>query len=85
MPKYKPIKEGIVDRFISAVFKRVGSGLESATIRNISKKDPELGKKLKNVQSARKNLDTYLKKNLSAKEKRQMANNEIPDFIKQSL
>ena len=40
MPKYKKVNEGVVDRFIGAIFTKVGKGLESATIRKISKPDP---------------------------------------------
>ena len=35
MPKYKNITEGIVDRFIHAIFKKAASGLESATINRL--------------------------------------------------
>ena len=70
MPKYKEVNEGIVDNFISALFTRVGKGLESRTISKLKKKDPELAKKMQKIQDARKDLEKefkdledYLKKN----------------------
>ena len=46
MPKYKPIKEGVIDNFITRVFTSVGKGLESRALKKISQSDPELAKKL---------------------------------------
>ena len=85
MPKYKEVNEGIVDNFISALFTRVGKGLESRTIYKLKKKDPELAKKMQKIQDARKDLEKELSKKLTSKEKKQVANNEIPDFMKQYI
>lgn len=85
MPKYKNVNEGIVDRFISSVFKKIGSGVESRTISKLKKKDPELAKKMQKIQDARKDLEKELYKKLTSKEKKQVANNEIPDFMKQYI
>ena len=85
MPNYKNVNEGVVDRFITAVFKKIGSGVESRTISQIKKKDPELAKQMQKIKDARKDLEKTLSKKLSSKEKKQMANNEIPDFINQYL
>jgi len=41
MSKYKKVNEGIIDNFISALFNKAGKGLESATIRKLSKTDPD--------------------------------------------
>ncbi len=81
MPKYKKVNEGVVDRFIGAIFTKVGKGLESATIRKISKADPELGKQFQDLQNAKKRLEI----SLDAKTKKQLANDEIPDIVKQAL
>jgi hypothetical protein len=85
MPNYKNVNEGVVDRFITAVFKKIGSGIESKAISQIKNKDPELANKMQKIQDARKDLEKTLSKKLSSKEKKQMANNEIPDFINQYL
>ena len=62
MPKYKEVNEGIVDNFISALFTRVGKGLESRTISKLKKKDPELAKKMQKIQDARKDLEKLMRK-----------------------
>tara|TARA_R100001015_G_C4505395_1_gene78669 strand:+ start:236 stop:496 length:261 start_codon:yes stop_codon:yes gene_type:complete len=85
MPNYKKVNEGIVDRFLTAVFKKIGSGVESRAISVLKKKDPELAKQMQKIQDARKDLEKTLSKKLSSKEKKQIANNEIPDFINQYL
>ena len=78
MPKYKKINEGIVDRFIGAIFTKVGKGLESATIRKIGASDPELAKQFKELQATKKRLE----KTLSKKTKKQLAKGEMPDIFK---
>jgi len=78
MPKYKKVNEGIVDRFIGALFTKVGKGLESATIRKIGKSDPELAKQFKELQATKKRLE----KTLSKKTKKQLAKGEMPDIFK---
>jgi hypothetical protein len=40
---------------------------------------------MQKIKDARKDLEKTLSKKLSSKEKKQMANNEIPDFINQYL
>ena len=78
MPKYKKVNEGIVDRFIGALFTKVGKGLESATIRKIGASDPELAKQFKELQATKKRLE----KTLSKKTKKQLAKGEMPDIFK---
>ena len=53
MPKYKQVNEDIVDTFINKLFLLVGKGLESATIRSLSKSDPELAKQMKDLKFLR--------------------------------
>jgi len=77
MPKYKKVNEGVVDRFIGAIFTKVGKGLESATIRKISKADPELGKQFQDLQKTKKRLE----KTLSKKTKQQIARGEMPSIF----
>ena len=77
MPNYKKVNEGVVDRFIGAIFTKVGKGLESATIRKISKADPELGKQFQDLQKTKKRLE----KTLSKKTKQQIARGEMPSIF----
>ncbi len=81
MPKYKKVNEGVVDRFIGAIFTKVGKGLESATIRKISKADPELGKQFQDLQKTKKRLE----KTLSKKTKQQIARGEMPSIFTKDL
>tara|TARA_R100000008_G_scaffold84107_1_gene70743 strand:- start:1478 stop:1726 length:249 start_codon:yes stop_codon:yes gene_type:complete len=81
MPKYKNITEGIVDRFIHAVFKKAAGGLESATINKLKKSDPELAKEFQKLKDAR----ARIQKQISKKSKKQFADKQIPDVIKQYL
>ena len=78
MPKYKRVNEDIVDTFINKLFLLVGKGLESATIRNLSKSDPELAKQIKDLQQTRKDIA----KTITRKQRRQLSRNELPDVVK---
>ena len=44
MSNYKKVNEGIIDKFIEKVFTIAAKGKSNAVLRDISKKDPELGK-----------------------------------------
>ena len=81
MPKYKRVNEDIVDTFINKLFLLVGKGLESATIRSLSKSDPELAKQMKDLKQTRKDIE----KTITRKQRSQMNRNELPDVIKQVL
>ena len=81
MPKYKEVNEGIVDNFISALFTRVGKGLESRTINKLRKTDPELAKQFQDLQNKKKEI----RKSLSKKTLKKIRNNEIPDVIKHAM
>ena len=61
MPKYKRVNEDIVDTFINKLFLLVGKGLESATIRGLSKSDPELAKHMKDLKQTRKDIEKTIK------------------------
>ena len=58
-----------------------GKGLESATIRKISKADPELGKQFQDLQKTKKRLE----KTLSKKTKQQIARGEMPSIFTKDL
>ena len=77
MPNYKNVNEGIVDRFIDAVFNKVGKGLESATLNRLKKTDPKLAKDIESLQKTKKDIE----KRLSKQSKKAIANNEIPPGI----
>ena len=81
MPKYKEVNESIVDNFISALFHRVGKGLESRTINKLKKTDPELAKQFQDLQNKKKEI----RKSLSKKTLKKIRNNEIPDVIKHAM
>jgi len=80
MPKYKKISEGVIDSFIGAIFNVVGKGVHSAALAGISKKDPEIAKKVQMIQKNRKELKQMLKKagvpKLTRAEKRALAKGE---------
>ena len=61
MAKYKKINEGIIDTFVGALFTAVGKGSHSRALKSISKKDPKIAKKIKNIQQNRKVLKQMLK------------------------
>tara|TARA_Y100000310_G_scaffold178513_1_gene178480 strand:- start:2305 stop:2559 length:255 start_codon:yes stop_codon:yes gene_type:complete len=77
MARYKNVNEGLVDRFISTIFTKVGKGLESATLKKLKKSDPELAKDLEDLQKTKKDLE----KRLSKKSQKAIASNEIPPGI----
>ena len=78
MPNYKAVNEGIIDSVIQALFNKASKGMESATIKKLSKSDPELAQQFKDLQKTREKI----KKTLTRKQKKQLSRNEIPDIIK---
>ena len=78
MPNYKAVNEGVIDSVIQALFNKASKGMESATIRKLSKSDPELAQQFKDLQQTREKI----KKTLTRKQKKQLSRNEIPDIIK---
>ena len=78
MPNYKAVNEGIIDSVIQALFNKASKGMESATIRKLSKSDPELAQQFKDLQQTREKI----KKTLTRKQRKQLSRNEIPDIIK---
>jgi hypothetical protein len=77
MSKYNNVNEGLVDSFISAIFTKVGKGLESATLNRLKKSDPQLAKELEDLQKTKRDLE----KRLSKQSKKAIKNNEIPPGI----
>tara|TARA_R100000027_G_C2181548_1_gene74098 strand:+ start:273 stop:527 length:255 start_codon:yes stop_codon:yes gene_type:complete len=62
MAKYKPIHESKVDRFISAIFRALGSASRPFFIASLIKKDKNFAKLWKQGEQNRKDIDAYLKK-----------------------
>jgi len=78
MPKYKQVNEGILDAFMNKLFLSIGKGLETATLKKLSKSDPELAKQIKDLQQTRKDIA----KTITRKQRRQLSKNELPDVVK---
>ena len=78
MPKYKNINEGLVSRFIKALFDKAATGLESRTINKLKKTDPKLANQFQKLQDTKKEIE----KMLSKKDLKQLRNNELPDIFK---
>ncbi len=78
MPNYKAVNEGVIDSVIQALFNKASKGMESATIKKLSKSDPELAQQFKDLQQTREKI----KKTLTRKQRKQLSRNEIPDIIK---
>ena len=62
MPKYI-VKEGLIDKFMGALFGGFVKNLKSKAIKDLSAKDPEFGKKLSAVEKDRKEVEDYINKN----------------------
>jgi|TARA_B100000035_G_scaffold11001_1_gene9287 hypothetical protein len=62
MPKYI-VKEGIIDNFLGSIFKSMLKGAESKAIKDLKRKDPNFGKKLKKLEKEKKEIEDYIKKN----------------------
>ena len=68
MPTYKTTKS-ITESFLEKLFTSVGKGLRSAMVKQIVKKDPELGKQIKDLEKTRDEIDRRIAM-LSPEEKR---------------
>ena len=77
MPNYKNVNGGLLDRFITAVFTKVGKGLDSATINKLKKHDPKLAKQFQTVQDTKKEIE----KTISKKDLKQLRRGELPDIF----
>lgn len=68
MSNYKKINEGIVDKFIEKVFSIAAKGKSNAVLKDLSKKDPELGKLINQAIKTGAAMEKKLKK-MSPEEK----------------
>ena len=69
MPKYI-VKEGLIDKFMGALFGGFVKNLKSKAIKDLSAKDPEFAKKVKELEKQRKDMESYIKKNKKQLQKR---------------
>ena len=68
MPTYKTTKP-ITVSFLEKLFTSVGKGLRSSMVKQLVKKDPELGKRIKDLEKTRDEIDRRIAM-LSPEEKR---------------
>ena len=81
MPNYKAVNEGVIDSVIQELFNKASKGMESATIKKLSKSQPDLAEQFKDLQQTREKI----KKTLTRKQKKKMGKNELPDIVKKYL
>tara|TARA_X000001382_G_C3168121_1_gene178580 strand:+ start:395 stop:643 length:249 start_codon:yes stop_codon:yes gene_type:complete len=62
MSNYKKINEGIVDKFIEKVFTIAAKGKSNKVLKDLSKKDPELGKLINQAIASGAAMEKKLKK-----------------------
>jgi len=69
MPKFI-VKESLIDKFVGAIFGSVGKKIKSKVINDLSAKDPQFAKKVKDLEKQRKDIESYIKKNKKELQKR---------------
>ena len=69
MPKFI-VKESLIYKFVGAIFGSVGKKIKSKAINDLSAKDPEFAKKVKDLEKQRKDIESYIKKNKKELQKR---------------
>ena len=62
MSNYNKINEGIVDNFIEKVFSIAAKGKSNKVLKDLSKKDPELGKLINQAIASGAAMEKKLKK-----------------------
>ena len=83
MAKYKNITEGMIDNFISKVFKKAFDQNMSPAIKKLKKQDPDLAKALDDVDKTIKNYKKKLSK--MSPEKREKQRKKARDFIRKPI
>ena len=83
MAKYKKINEIIVEDFVGALFRAIGSGLKKPILKTLSQKDPKLGDLVKDLEKSREKVYSYVKQktkatSLSRAEKKKLNKGEWP-------
>jgi len=63
MPKYiVKEQEGLISKFIGAIFGSVAKQAKSQTMKKLQSTDPELAKKIKDLEKGRDDIEKYIKK-----------------------
>ena len=63
MPKYIVKEESLIDKLVGAIFGSVAKQVKSKALKDLSAKDPEFAKKVKELEKQRKDMESYIKKN----------------------
>ena len=63
MPKYIVKEESLIDKLVGAIFGSVAKQAKSQTIKKLQSTDPELAKKIKDLEKGRDDIEKYIKKN----------------------
>lgn len=64
MPKYiVKEQEGLISKFIGAIFGSVAKQAKSQTMKKLQSTDPELAKKIKDLEKGRDDIEKYIRKN----------------------
>tara|TARA_B100001063_G_C16718014_1_gene531908 strand:- start:99 stop:329 length:231 start_codon:yes stop_codon:yes gene_type:complete len=56
-------KEGLIGKFLGAIFKSMLKGAESKALKDLKRKDPKFGEKLKRLEKEKKEIEDYIKNN----------------------
>ena len=83
MAKYKNITEGMIDNFISKVFKKAFDQNMSSTIKKLKKQDPDLADALDDVDKVIKNYKKKLSKMSKSEREKEMKSGI--DFIRKPI
>jgi hypothetical protein len=81
MAKYKKVNEDIIDTLLGGIFSAIGKRGHSVALKTLSKRDPEIGDKIKKLEKLRSDLDKSLKSKgvaaLTKAQKRALARGEL--------
>tara|TARA_R100000008_G_C3447057_1_gene97430 strand:+ start:147 stop:383 length:237 start_codon:yes stop_codon:yes gene_type:complete len=61
MAKYKKTSDRVTESFIEKLFTSIGKGLRSGALKTLAKQDPEIGKKMKQIEKTRDEIEKRIK------------------------
>ena len=70
MSKYIVKEESLIDKLVGAVFGSIAKKIQSNAIKQLSAKDPQFAKKVKELEKRREDMEDYIKKNKKELQKR---------------
>ena len=70
MSKYIVKEESLIDKLVGAVFGSIAKKIQSNAIKQLSAKDPQFAKKVKELEKRREDMEDYIKKNRKMLQKR---------------